>query len=112
MAAVSDTDVDAVIVTDNDALYGVDEDGPSADVSACNLATTQVYLLLDGKSSIDPRFNGDQDELFSKLCGDVDANDVVFEYPIRPKISVLRGLSLSANTGETVAIVGQSGHGK
>jgi len=47
-----------------------------------------------------------------KLRGDVDANYVVFEYPTRPNVPVLRGLSLSAKTGKTGSVVGQSGHGK
>ena len=47
-----------------------------------------------------------------KLRRDEDANDLVFEYPTRPNVPVLRVPSLSTNTGKTVAIAGQSGHGK
>ena len=39
-------------------------------------------------------------------------NEVVFSYPSRPDIPVLRGLSLEVKKGQTLALVGSSGSGK
>ena len=39
-------------------------------------------------------------------------NEVVFNYPTRPDIPVLRGLSLEVKKGQTLALVGSSGCGK
>jgi ABC-type multidrug transport system fused ATPase/permease subunit len=42
----------------------------------------------------------------------VKLEDVVFSYPARKEVSVLRGLSLEARAGQRVALVGPSGAGK
>ena len=39
-------------------------------------------------------------------------NDVMFNYPTRPDIPVLQGLSLEVKKGQTLALVGSSGCGK
>lgn len=44
--------------------------------------------------------------------GDVNFQHVQFAYPSRPEIEVLKGISLTAKKGETIAIVGPSGSGK
>uniref|UniRef100_A0A4W2DG11 ATP binding cassette subfamily B member 1 n=1 Tax=Bos indicus x Bos taurus TaxID=30522 RepID=A0A4W2DG11_BOBOX len=48
----------------------------------------------------------------STVEGNVAFNDVVFNYPTRPDIPVLRGLSLEVKKGQTLALVGSSGCGK
>ena len=44
--------------------------------------------------------------------GDIDFKDVKFNYPSRPDIHVLNGITFSVKKGETVALVGSSGCGK
>ncbi|XP_040147392.1 ATP-dependent translocase ABCB1 isoform X2 [Ictidomys tridecemlineatus] len=46
------------------------------------------------------------------LEGNVTFDEVMFNYPTRPNIPVLQGLSLQVKKGETLALVGSSGCGK
>ncbi|XP_048195905.1 ATP-dependent translocase ABCB1-like isoform X2 [Perognathus longimembris pacificus] len=46
------------------------------------------------------------------LEGNVTFNEVKFNYPTRPDIPVLQGLSLQVKKGQTLALVGSSGCGK
>uniref|UniRef100_A0A8I6ATW0 P-type phospholipid transporter n=1 Tax=Rattus norvegicus TaxID=10116 RepID=A0A8I6ATW0_RAT len=46
------------------------------------------------------------------LEGNVKFNGVMFNYPTRPNIPVLQGLSLEVKKGQTLALVGSSGCGK
>jgi ATP-binding cassette subfamily B protein len=47
-----------------------------------------------------------------RLRGEVAFEDVVFRYPSRPELVVLKGASLRAAPGERIALVGPSGAGK
>lgn len=47
-----------------------------------------------------------------RLQGKVEFRNVSFAYNIRPDVQVLSNFNLSANPGETIAIVGRSGAGK
>lgn len=51
------------------------------------------------------------DESFT-LSGQVSLYHVAFSYPSRPELPVLKSVTLDANPGERVAIVGHSGAGK
>ena len=44
--------------------------------------------------------------------GELDFEQVTFQYPTRPDVSALHGFSLAVRSGETVAVVGPSGAGK
>ncbi|XP_075068305.1 ATP-binding cassette sub-family B member 5 isoform X4 [Mixophyes fleayi] len=44
--------------------------------------------------------------------GNIEFQNVRFCYPSRPKVQVLKGLNLKVKSGQTVALVGQSGCGK
>ena len=47
-----------------------------------------------------------------RLAGGLRFENVTFAYPSRPDVEVLRGLTLEANPGERIALVGASGAGK
>lgn len=80
------------------------------DMAASKVSATHVYRLLDRESAIDPSAN--EGEKIDRISGNVVAEDVHFEYPRRPDVRVLRGLTLGIEPGKTLAIVGTSGHGK
>ncbi|XP_063309202.1 LOW QUALITY PROTEIN: ATP-binding cassette sub-family B member 5 [Pelobates fuscus] len=73
--------------------------------AACN-----IFKVIDQVSAID---------CFSKegykpdtIKGNVEFKNVHFSYPSRPDVQVLKGLNLKVKSGQTVALVGQSGCGK
>eukprot|EP00178_Gracilaria_changii_P012994 TRINITY_DN3659_c0_g1_i1.p1 TRINITY_DN3659_c0_g1~~TRINITY_DN3659_c0_g1_i1.p1 ORF type:complete len:1298 (+),score=243.83 TRINITY_DN3659_c0_g1_i1:371-4264(+) len=80
------------------------------DVAAAKIGATQIYRLIDRTSQIDP--SSPDGEKRASVNGDIKAAKVYFEYPRRPDVPVLRGLSLDIMQGKTLAIVGTSGHGK
>lgn len=47
-----------------------------------------------------------------KINGKVSINDIRFAYPSRKDITVIKNISIEANSGEQIAIVGPSGAGK
>jgi ABC transporter fused permease/ATP-binding protein len=56
--------------------------------------------------------NPEENATISTIRGDISFNNVVFAYPSRTEITVLKGVSFAAKAGEKVAIVGPSGAGK
>lgn len=46
------------------------------------------------------------------IKGDIEFDEVIFSYPSRPEVEILRGLSAKISAGQTVALVGSSGNGK
>jgi len=48
----------------------------------------------------------------ARIAGEVAFEDATFSYPSRKEVAVLRGLSLTAEAGQRIALVGPSGAGK
>lgn len=74
------------------------------------IAAANIFEILDMKAGIDVLSS---DGLSLKnINGTISLQNVYFNYPTRPKVKVLRDLSLDIESGKTVALVGSSGCGK
>ncbi|PHU03633.1 ABC transporter B family member 4 [Capsicum chinense] len=73
-------------------------------------AGASIFSILDRKSKID---SSKEDGLtLGQSKGDIEFKEVCFAYPTRPNIQVLHGFSFTILSGQTVALVGESGCGK
>ncbi|KZL88052.1 abc transporter [Colletotrichum incanum] len=73
-------------------------------------AAAQLFKLIDRKSEIDPfDKSGEQP---TETVGVVDLENITFEYPTRPGVTVLKNYSLHVPAGKVTALVGSSGSGK
>ncbi|KAK4709164.1 hypothetical protein R3W88_030089 [Solanum pinnatisectum] len=80
------------------------------DFSKAKTAAASIFSMLDRNSKID---SSKQDGLtLDQSKGDIEFKQVCFAYPTRPNIQVLNGFSLTISSGQTVALVGESGCGK
>uniref|UniRef100_A0A1A8GQ60 ATP-binding cassette, sub-family B (MDR/TAP), member 4 n=1 Tax=Nothobranchius korthausae TaxID=1143690 RepID=A0A1A8GQ60_9TELE len=73
-------------------------------------AAYKVYHIIDHNPSIDSFSNTGFKPDF--IRGNIEFKNIHFNYPSRPDIKILDGMSLSVKNGQTMALVGSSGCGK
>lgn len=73
-------------------------------------AAAQLFKLIDRVSEIDPFDKSGHQP--TETVGVVDLENVSFEYPTRPGVTVLDNYSLHVPAGKVTALVGSSGSGK
>jgi ABC transporter fused permease/ATP-binding protein len=74
-------------------------------------ATERVLEILD-ENGEDISIQNINNTIKQKIEGNLSFNNVVFAYPSRDEITVLKDISFIADAGQRVAIVGPSGSGK
>nr|XP_045016366.1 ATP-dependent translocase ABCB1 isoform X2 [Jaculus jaculus] len=80
------------------------------DYAKAKISASHVIMILEKVPEIDSYSTEGLKP--NTLEGNVTFNDVMFNYPTRPDIPVLQGLSLEVKKGQTLALVGSSGCGK
>ncbi|KAM7316115.1 hypothetical protein ACRRTK_024795 [Alexandromys fortis] len=73
-------------------------------------AAYEVFKIIDNKPSIDSfSANGHKPD---NIKGNLEFRNIHFSYPSRKEVQILKGLNLKVQSGQTVALVGNSGCGK
>uniref|UniRef100_A0A8C9E5Z1 Phosphatidylcholine translocator ABCB4 n=1 Tax=Phocoena sinus TaxID=42100 RepID=A0A8C9E5Z1_PHOSS len=80
------------------------------DYAKAKLSAAHLFSLFERQPLIDS--HSEEGLRPDKFEGNVTLNEVVFNYPTRPNVPVLQGLSLEVKKGQTLALVGSSGCGK
>lgn len=79
-------------------------------------AARKIFAIMDEPSKIDAKAISQKSDTVKikpeNMKGKIEFKDVWFRYPTRKQDWVLRGLNLTINPKETVALVGESGCGK
>ncbi len=74
-------------------------------------ATERIFELIDGKiEKIDLQERSQKAAV--RFKGELEFKNIKFVYPSRPEFVVLKDVSFTVKSGETVALVGSSGSGK
>lgn len=106
----------------SEVIFGAQSAGTifsfAPDMGKARTAAAGLKRLFDSQPKIDPwstagdrvaRYGGDKEDA---IRGTIEFRDVHFRYPTRPDVPVLRGLNLSVQPGQYIALVGPSGCGK
>nr|CAI9699411.1 unnamed protein product [Rangifer tarandus platyrhynchus] len=73
-------------------------------------AAYEVFKIIDNKPSIDSYSKTGHKP--DNIKGNLEFRNVHFHYPSRSEVKILKGLNLKVGSGQTVALVGNSGCGK
>ncbi|XP_054636999.1 ATP-dependent translocase ABCB1-like isoform X2 [Dunckerocampus dactyliophorus] len=73
-------------------------------------AAHKVYRIIENRPSIDSY--SDSGFKPDVITGNILFKNIHFNYPSRPEVKVLKNMSLSVKSGQTIALVGSSGCGK
>jgi ABC transporter fused permease/ATP-binding protein len=74
-------------------------------------ASERVLEILDEQGE-DISITASENLIKQKIAGNLSFNNVVFAYPSRSELTVLKDISFTADAGQRIAIVGPSGSGK
>ncbi|KEF55815.1 uncharacterized protein A1O9_08566 [Exophiala aquamarina CBS 119918] len=80
------------------------------DIAKGKAAAEQIRDLFEKTAVTDE--HGEIGQEIGRLAGQIEFRDVHFTYPGRPDTSVLKGLSMTIQAGQNIAVVGSSGSGK
>jgi ABC-type multidrug transport system fused ATPase/permease subunit len=88
--------------------------GWTPDLAKASAASERVFDFIDVPSEISaPQMTREKSgKGISNVVGKIEFRDVWFRYPTRPDEFVLKGLNLTIEPGQSVALVGESGCGK
>lgn len=79
-------------------------DKVSVAIGACE----KLFEIIDYK----PKIRNNVGKKLQPFSGNIELRNVDFEYPTKPGVKVLKGLTLDIKPGDVVAVVGASGSGK
>lgn len=80
------------------------------DISAAKGGASEIITQLDSLPTIDAEST--KGKVPQDVRGEIQFQDIHFQYPTRPSVKVLRGLNIVVRPGTYVALVGSSGCGK
>uniref|UniRef100_A0A5F8GIF1 Multidrug resistance protein 1 n=1 Tax=Monodelphis domestica TaxID=13616 RepID=A0A5F8GIF1_MONDO len=91
--------------------FSIGQASPSIEAFAnARGAAYEVFKIIDNNPAIDS-YSGSGHKP-DNIKGNLEFKNVHFTYPSRKDVKILKGLSLKVNSGQTVALVGNSGCGK
>ncbi|XP_055468725.1 phosphatidylcholine translocator ABCB4 isoform X5 [Psammomys obesus] len=91
--------------------FSVGQAAPCIDAFAnARGAAYVIFDIIDNNPKIDSF--SERGHKPDSIKGNLEFSDVHFSYPSRPNIKILKGLNLKVQSGQTVALVGNSGCGK
>jgi ABC-type multidrug transport system fused ATPase/permease subunit len=82
------------------------------DSSKASKAVSNLFRLIDTKSNIDGVNPDGETPPAGFQPGCIEFKRVVFAYPFRPTVQILKGMSFTIQAGQSVGLVGPSGGGK
>ncbi|XP_006891548.1 PREDICTED: multidrug resistance protein 1 [Elephantulus edwardii] len=91
--------------------FSIGQASPSIEAFAnARGAAYEVFRIIDNEPGIDSYSeNGHKPD---NIKGNLEFRNVHFSYPSRKEVKILKGLNLKVQSGQTVALVGNSGCGK